>query len=93
MLAVLLRTPALRAAYLRDLEALVTSTPRNHALRDMLLLSVPHGDALIAPEFVEAVAAIRADQHLDATATQLVEAPTPTLRFALAEAFFRLGAE
>ena len=89
VLAVLLRTPALRAAYRRDLEALVTSTPRNHALRDMLLLSVPHGDALIAPEFVEAVAAIRADQRLDAAVTQIVEAPTPTLRFALAEAFFR----
>ncbi|MCZ8056629.1 MAG: DNA primase [Microcystis sp. LE19-12.2C] len=93
VLAVLLRIPALRAAYLRDLEALVTSTPRNHALRDMLLLPVPHGDAPIATEFVEAVAATRADQHLDAAVTQLVEAPTPTLRFALAEAFFRLRAE
>jgi DNA primase len=90
VLAVLLRTPALRATYLRDLELLVTSTPRNHALRDMLLLPVPLDDAPIAPEFVEAMADIRADQGLDAVVTQLLKAPAPAPQFALADALFRL---
>ena len=90
VLAVLLRTPALRATYLRDLELLVTSTPRNHALRDMLLLPVPLDDAPIAPEFVEAMADIRADQGLDAAVTQLLRAHPLAPHFALAEAIFRL---
>ena len=92
ILSLLIQVPALRQTFVGDLERLATSNPRNHALRDMLLLSVRNEELAETPEFAAAIADIRTDHSLLTEVTRLREAPEPARHFALAEAFFRLQA-